>query len=224
MRARSWAIGLAVVALATFALTSVASAAVLYDDFVGNSLDTNVWGVLPGGFTMPTVADSQVKFPAGAVNAGLTSLDPVGPGDTMYFKIGDPPVGQDCFGTANIGIRNDQTAGYWQLVAWNMVGGALQVYRGPDMGALNRGDVLKLAWNSDGSVAAYKNDVMYGSENTVQLPTTQFIECAAVGTNSLAFDVISVNQAPPSVPEPSAVILLSTGLLGLLAYAWRRRQ
>jgi hypothetical protein len=29
---------------------------------------------------------------------------------------------------------------------------------------------------------------------------------------------------PPSVPEPSAIALLATGLLGLLAYAWRKRR
>ena len=27
-----------------------------------------------------------------------------------------------------------------------------------------------------------------------------------------------------SVPEPSAIALLATGLVGLLAYAWRKRR
>ena len=30
--------------------------------------------------------------------------------------------------------------------------------------------------------------------------------------------------AASSVPEPTTVVLLTTGLLGLLAYAWRRRR
>ena len=33
-----------------------------------------------------------------------------------------------------------------------------------------------------------------------------------------------VDCATSAVPEPSALVLVVTGLLGLLAYAWRRRR
>jgi hypothetical protein len=55
---------------------------------------------------------------------------------------------------------------------------------------------------------------------------------AAVGSSILAIvdlstgaymDNIRVTATSP-VPEPSTLVLLSTGLIGLVAYAWRKRR
>jgi hypothetical protein len=39
-----------------------------------------------------------------------------------------------------------------------------------------------------------------------------------------ALDAISVTVGPPIVPEPSTLVLIGTGLISLLAYAWRKRR
>lgn len=43
-------------------------------------------------------------------------------------------------------------------------------------------------------------------------------------TADQVFGIDSVSLAPAPVPEPSTLVLLSAGLLGLLAYAWRKRK
>jgi hypothetical protein len=41
-------------------------------------------------------------------------------------------------------------------------------------------------------------------------------------TGRIAFDTVRLDVVPPIVPEPSTFILLASGLLGLLACAWRK--
>jgi hypothetical protein len=43
-----------------------------------------------------------------------------------------------------------------------------------------------------------------------------------VGQGSGGVDSITLSAAP--VPEPTTAILLCTGVIGLLAYAWRKRK
>ncbi|MBN1394255.1 MAG: PEP-CTERM sorting domain-containing protein [Pirellulales bacterium] len=46
-----------------------------------------------------------------------------------------------------------------------------------------------------------------------------------VGVDYLSkFDNLAVYTGPNGVPEPSTIALLATGLIGLLAYAWRKRK
>ena len=45
---------------------------------------------------------------------------------------------------------------------------------------------------------------------------------SATGSDGVYLDNVSVTAIP--TPEPTTIVLLTTGLLGLLAYAWRRRK
>ena len=218
MRARYLTIGLVIVALTAFACT--ASAATLYDDFDQASLDLTTWYVPAGGFTEPPLADSKVQL---THPDGMDSFQGVLPGDTWYFKIGDAPTGVGLFGTPHINIRNDLAGkNYWALTVWDTVSGG-PYYYGPDMGDLNPGDVVKVAWNADNSVDLFKNDVQYGHAD-VAIDPGQYLTAGPGAGGFLSFDVISLNVAPPPVPEPSTIVLLGMGLFGLLAYAWRKRR
>jgi hypothetical protein len=48
-----------------------------------------------------------------------------------------------------------------------------------------------------------------------------FIDCGGVGT---VVDNIRMTATSAAVPEPSTFVLLASGLVGLLAYAWRKRK
>jgi len=58
------------------------------------------------------------------------------------------------------------------------------------------------------------------SAGTVRL--TLLDQTSAVSGRDLLSDNIQVNG--PAVPEPGMLVLLATGLLGLLCYAWRKRR
>jgi hypothetical protein len=93
--------------------------------------------------------------------------------------------------------------------------------------------------NIDGAASASFFDLVLGSgvstSKTLRIEGTDW-----GGVSGLAsfFDVTAPNNANVSqigsgatwvdlsiaVPEPSTLLLLSTGVLGLLAYAWRRRR
>jgi autotransporter-associated beta strand protein len=72
-------------------------------------------------------------------------------------------------------------------------------YSGDDLVAgLKLGDAWMTApgtYGSSASGATYQNDAFF------------------IGTGTVSF-----------VPEPGAIVLLATGLIGLLAYAWRKRK
>lgn len=61
---------------------------------------------------------------------------------------------------------------------------------------------------------------------SVSLPTTGNIVAAGLYTTGssgvLCFDSFTISGQ--AVPEPNTIMLLSTGLIGLLAYAWRKRR
>jgi hypothetical protein len=48
-----------------------------------------------------------------------------------------------------------------------------------------------------------------------------FIDLGGAGT---VVDNVRVTATPTATPEPSTLVLLASGLIGLLAYAWRKRK
>ncbi|MCX6904290.1 MAG: autotransporter-associated beta strand repeat-containing protein, partial [Verrucomicrobia bacterium] len=61
------------------------------------------------------------------------------------------------------------------------------------------------------------------SANLGALEEGQFVWVQPIGNGVSSPEILRVG-APPIVPEPSALILLGTGLVGLFCYAWRKRK
>jgi hypothetical protein len=47
---------------------------------------------------------------------------------------------------------------------------------------------------------------------------------ATSGSSQTLFDNVRLDAVTAPIPEPSTLVLLGAGLLGLLAYAWRKRK
>jgi hypothetical protein len=86
--------------------------------------------------------------------------------------------------------------------------------------ALNFGGVDTLT-PSRGGWANYTSDPITLTAGTHTLKFANVVETANLGL-SAAIDTVSVNTT--AAPEPSTVVLLLTGLVGLSAYAWRKRK
>lgn len=83
---------------------------------------------------------------------------------------------------------------------------------------------VSLHRKTDGNVDIYVDDglvatkALIGGSNPVGLMLGDFTSTAIAGV--MALDSVKIGI----VPEPSALALLSTSLIGLLAYAWRKRK
>jgi hypothetical protein len=228
MRVRLSFCVLAISALALFGMAGAVSADML-DHFDGPGLDTNVWTAAQ--YTAPFtvgVAGSKVTLSAdGHTAAGeimTKDTSAVVEGDTMYFKLGAAPVmngnnsmsvfgGWDTASTAHIQIGN------WGA-GWNVEVGNGTSATNTSIDAPAAGDLFAIKW-TPGSVVVERNGTPIVTDTGLTRPgssSTMFVDAfQANATNQ--FDLIGVN-----VPEPSVLVLLSTGVLGLLAYAWRKRR
>jgi hypothetical protein len=68
----------------------------------------------------------------------------------------------------------------------------------------------------------FRTDANDGGLNSVAYTFISY-PASFVESNPVYVDNIKIYTGVP-VPEPSAIILLSSGLMGLLAYAWRKRR
>jgi hypothetical protein len=82
---------------------------------------------------------------------------------------------------------------------------------------------VSLAWDSSDPACGYANGAQAGDGSII---VTYYENAWSGNVYTVRFTENQFLQAAglPPVPEPSALVLLATGLLGLLYYAWRKRR
>ena len=115
-------------------------------------------------------------------------------------------------GESNTGISSGVSAAHtWHnyAVRFNLAAGLLDIYTDQTL----RGEVNLKTFDS----GAYWNVVDASTNDYVSVGGN-----SASGTGMLWTDNFQVGA--PMTPEPSSMVILLTGLIGLLAYAWRKSQ
>lgn len=217
MRSRCLTCVLVLVALGFGAVASADM--VVYDDFSGTSLDTSKWGAYEAG-PWPTVSGGNLNM---AGSSGWTELGSKGTFDASANTFEWKYMGGA--GTQYFGIYfNNYATGY--VVENTGAGGAWRLENNGgvfgDTFSLAAGDTVRLVKNGsnfDASVngGAVVSSVAVNPSNTG--PANFWF--GLLGSGSASFDYVSVGTP---VPEPSTLGLLSAGVIGLLAYAWKKHR
>lgn len=223
VRVFSLGLSLAVAAFMVLGSTGTLSATTIYDDFDGDSINTGLWTVSPSGNGTATVANSVLTLSSPDDNSGVELKSAIAWGyNTFRFTIGGAFDGRNGFGINGGGefaiVRSDLGGsgnGNWKFHVYTTSG----QYTSDVIVAPAAGDVFDIAWKAD-SVSLLKNGSPVDSETTV-LPTATpkgfQLFCYAGGA-------IGAYGSVSAIPEPSTIILLATGVFGLLACAWRKRK
>ena len=82
-------------------------------------------------------------------------------------------------------------------------------------------------WHGVLTIGGGAEELKFGSSNTAltssQLGEIQFYDPAGLPAGTYGAKILSTGEVVP-IPEPGTLVLLAIGLIGLLAYAWRRRK
>jgi hypothetical protein len=206
---------------------------VVYDHFDSppSALNMTLWQLQDAPST-PAVSGSQVVVSGSGwqeINSSAAwdmrtttfELEYHGGSGSQYLGIGNYPIVTT--GYKSVILRND--FGGWKLYS-NAVSG------GDAFGALSSapsvGDVFDFAYNAGtGNVDLYKNgdaapiaSVACDLSLIISPNKTMELYYGATGGSELRSDFAATG---PMLPEPSAIVLLSMGVAGLLAYAWKKR-
>ena len=232
MRPRTLCV-LAIVALVACAVTSTASATVLlYDDFLTSPLDTTKWTESGNGTN--TVSGSILTMTAGAVSDNIVSKATFTAAQdvTVTYTLGGPwtRAGENDHGLGfdgglsshNPSIQIQDTHSWQHLTlavndGWNATE---YVDTGIVESSMVLGDKLSIEWSTaaGGTATMYYNGTPEGSISGHGMAGMALL--MGIWDTSMTIDSVSVT----TTPEPGALVLLGTGLLGLLAYAWRKRK
>jgi hypothetical protein len=213
---------LAACALSVLAMAvATASADVVYDHFDAASLDMSKWN-LESGAVAPTLASSVATFDSSNGTESILSTAGFGTG-TYTFKLGaTTPSGNGYMilglgnGNNSIMFRNDYNAGWEFVMSKDGVAS-----RSGALAAPGANDVYDIVWTSTLAELVKNNSTVLASYST-GIPTvaSMNMQLTSFLGGVIGFDYVGTKV----VPEPSALILLATGLLGLLAYVWRKRK
>jgi hypothetical protein len=202
--------------LAVFGTAGSAWADYVYDHFNGDALDATKWTW--DGTGSVTVADSAASI----YHTYIGTTTDFGYG-VYQVKFADAPTGTGNVGFApadwssQIEMRNDTTGnGSWELYVRQPDGGKSQVA----LATPAAGDVYTFDYSAS-AVKLFRNGSEVANVTTVfPVEGMGFAMGGGYGNNSFTMDYFAVG----AIPEPSTSIILLTGLIGLLAYAWRKRR
>jgi hypothetical protein len=203
-----------------FGLLLIAAAAsadyVVYDDFDAATLDMSKWTLATGG-SAPTLDASIATFDSASTTRDILSTTSYGYG-SYKFKLGPTAPGSfSIIGLDNAGsglyVRNDN---HYPATEWDFHVGSIK----NSIVAPAAGDELEIVWSAT-SAQLWKNGNLLVTQTT-DLPaiTSANLKLTAYFGGSMTVDSVSANP----VPEPSASVVVATGLIGLLAYAWRKQR
>jgi hypothetical protein len=207
-------------ACAMFGVLLIASAAsadyVVYDDFGAATLDMSRWSLAEGG-SAPTLDGSIATFDSASGTKDILSSTAYGYG-SYKFKLGaTAPGSYSIIGLDNAGsglyVRNDN---HYPATEWDFHVGSIK----NSIIAPAAGDELEIVWSASSAQLWKNGDLLVTQTTNLPTVTSANLKLTAYFGGAMTVDTVSTNP----VPEPSAIILIATGLIGLLAYAWRKRR
>ena len=226
MRIRLISVVLALVAFGS--VGAVSGATILYDDFNGTELNTSKWSASASDGASASVNSSELTlatttgdWPSVNVYSGVEcdtgavafTLGASNMSGAVNFGFHTAPGG----GSVGIEVGNDR--GGWRL--W--VGDGTNNYLSDVFTAPKADDVWTIVRASD-SIKVYDNGTLLATDTTLLPIGAQRVHMSVYteyGVSSVGFHSVSLTDA---VPEPSTMLLLTSALIGLMAYAWRRRK
>jgi hypothetical protein len=142
----------------------------------------------------------------------------------VSIKVGADYAAQCVFGLEKAGVgrivlRNDWGVNGYVLQTWD--GGGSQ-QSGVLFSNLTAGDRFDFTWSAGVATVSRDGSLLATNTNYVPAAPLAFVLGSGWQTPALSFDYVALGTG--AIPEPSAMILLLTGLLGLFGYAWRKRK
>jgi hypothetical protein len=220
--------------LCTIGVASAHATFVTYDDFsTAGSPGSSKWASFDGA-TPPTVSGGNLQMDGTATSGwqGIYSTQRFGYGSYQFTLASFNNATACVFGidsaTTTTGAAQD--AIHLRNDTGNLISiGGAGVVPMIDYAPTSLPATYTFVWNPN-SVQILRNigagdTVLYSTTDSALIPVaTDTMRFELVAYGSGAYAVNSVAYQAYAVPEPAALVLCVSGLLGLLAYAWRKRK
>jgi hypothetical protein len=204
----------------------------IYDHFDGTTIDTTKWtaddGVNVGSSEVNLVthtgADANLLSTAewgyGTYDFKLGSTIHVGP--TGYW-VGDFGIGLGGTGTGYALMQNDSDGkGGTDFLYRFCVNNGTTTSLSAVLPAPEAGDLFQIVTTAS-STELLRNGTTIATSTLVMTGARPMIAYSYWGVPAtLSFDW--VGRGDVAVPEPGTMVLLTSGVIGLLAYAWRKKR
>lgn len=154
-------------------------------------------------------------------DASLITVGSLSSTDGADVRIGNGPYGSGTWtltdnATATIGkVLFDQSPNVNTLLL-----SGIASFNATDLGAFLTGDYISFASDSLATLTVASR----GLSDYQTLVSDGYIRVDGVVQSDFSKFQVTGHMLSLAVPEPGAIVLLATGLIGLLAYAWRKRK